>query len=205
MIIGVDFDNTIVDYGELLHKLALERNYIDQSLQKDKKTIRDSIRTLFDGELKWRELQAEMYGKRMAEAIPFTGVLDFFHKCKQKGIETLIISHKTKFSNLTGNGADFHKNALDWLHNNDFLETNKTGLNRDRIFFNPDRDGKIKCIIKSGCNVFIDDLKEVFEDSSFPEETRKILFSPSHKELNDAQKVMVCHSWDDITRTIGIL
>ena len=57
-IIGMDFDNTIVSYDQVMHTVALEQEWIEPQLVKSKKQIRDHIRLLSDGERKWQKLQA---------------------------------------------------------------------------------------------------------------------------------------------------
>ena len=35
MIIGIDFDNTIIKYDELFHKISIEKNLIPKKLNKE--------------------------------------------------------------------------------------------------------------------------------------------------------------------------
>ena len=46
MRIGVDFDNTIVCYDEVFHRVALERKLISPSLRVNKGAVRDHLRTI---------------------------------------------------------------------------------------------------------------------------------------------------------------
>ena len=39
MIIGIDFDNTIIKYDELFYKISLEQNLIPSNIIKDKVLI----------------------------------------------------------------------------------------------------------------------------------------------------------------------
>ena len=48
-IIGVDFDNTIVSYDAIVHKVALKQGWIGPKLIKSKKQIRGHIRLTMDG------------------------------------------------------------------------------------------------------------------------------------------------------------
>jgi hypothetical protein len=56
MILGVDFDNTIVRYDELFHRIAVERGFIPKSLPARKKEVRDFLRRQ-GHEQTWTELQ----------------------------------------------------------------------------------------------------------------------------------------------------
>ena len=64
----MDFDNTIVSYDAVMHTVALKQGWIDSQLKKNKKQILDHIRLTSDGERKWQQLQAIVYGKRIEEA-----------------------------------------------------------------------------------------------------------------------------------------
>lgn len=50
------------------------------------------------------------------------------------------------------------------------------------------RSRKIEMIESLNCDVFVDDLPEVFEDQMFPEGTKKILFDPSLNMNNTIMK-----------------
>ena len=45
MILGIDFDNTIIKYDELFHKIACEKDLISSELPKQKNAVRDFLRT----------------------------------------------------------------------------------------------------------------------------------------------------------------
>jgi len=49
MLIGIDFDNTLVTYDEVLREAALARALIDTDFAGTKQEIRDGIRVLPDG------------------------------------------------------------------------------------------------------------------------------------------------------------
>ena len=44
VVVGLDFDNTLVTYDELLHLSALERRLIQPNIGKNKKEVRDAVR-----------------------------------------------------------------------------------------------------------------------------------------------------------------
>jgi hypothetical protein len=52
LIIGIDLDNTIIQYDTLIYHLAREKDLIPEGFKKNKKEIRDYIRrTLPEGEI----------------------------------------------------------------------------------------------------------------------------------------------------------
>ena len=44
MVLGLDFDNTIIKYDELFHRVAFEKNLIPADLPKEKNTVRNYLR-----------------------------------------------------------------------------------------------------------------------------------------------------------------
>ena len=68
MFIGVDFDNTIVQYDELMYEIAAGWGAIPVGTPRNKKQIRDCLRQKTNGEIVWQRLQAEAYGPRILEA-----------------------------------------------------------------------------------------------------------------------------------------
>ena len=44
-LLGVDFDNTLVQYDKLFHSLAMENGLIDQSIKANKLAIREYLRS----------------------------------------------------------------------------------------------------------------------------------------------------------------
>ncbi len=178
MVLGVDFDNTIVRYDDLFHRIAVEQKLISESVAKRKKDVRDVLRSQGQ-EREWTELQGYVYGARMAEAQPFPGVLDFFAHCIREKIPVYIISHKTR-TPAQGPAYDLHESARKWLEQQGFFDPKKIGLAKDHVSFAGTRPEKVKLIGERGCTHFIDDLEETFLEPSFPKGVERILFGHSH-------------------------
>ena len=98
MRIGIDFDNTIVEYGDIFMKQACRLGWIKGGEKRTKQHVRDLIRKLPDGEMKWKKLQGLVYGKRIIDANPFEGVMKFVHRCRSEHVDVFIISHKTEYA-----------------------------------------------------------------------------------------------------------
>ena len=196
--IGVDLDNTIVGYDEVLFNAALELKLIETHDFQGKKVIRDAVRSLSDGEIKWQKLQAEIYGPRMPFATLIEGVKKFFFQCRENLIPVYIISHKTEFANYDSTGTNLKKSALKWLDTNNFFDQEGMGLDKSsNVYFEPTRQDKIKRIRSLGCMYFIDDLEETFCEKTFPDSTHKILFD-RHNEYEPQKNVRVCNTWSEI-------
>lgn len=176
MIIGVDFDNTIVCYDELFYELAIDRGLIPSSLTANKTAIRNHIRKAGKEEA-WIELQGYAYGKYMWKSKPFSGVKDFFQTVNRFG-SPVIISHKTRFPNK-GPKCDLHQTAREWLTSHGILGRTKSNIHSDQIYFNLTREEKINCIAAQGCTHFIDDLPEFLLEPGFPDNVYRMLFDPN--------------------------
>jgi hypothetical protein len=196
-IVGVDFDNTIVDYSDVMHSAAVRQGLISPGVRQSKKDIRDAIRHLPDGEIKWQKLQAIVYGPMMGAASLIDGVRTFFELCKQHKVRAYIVSHKTEFARRDETSTNLREAALAWMSENGFFEADGMGLSRHDVYFESTRREKIERIRRLGCTHFIDDLEETFLEESFPADVEKILYAP-HVQHSSLQGVKVAATWKEI-------
>ena len=201
MPVGIDFDNTIVRYDRVFAEAARARGWVTTDFCGSKKQLRDAVRLLPDGETKWQILQGEVYGDRMIEAEPFPGVFDFLDAVRKRGIEMLIVSHKTRYSNYDPHRIDLRKAALAWMEKNGFFDPGRLAFSRQQIFFADTRAEKIAMISALGCGLFIDDLEEVFGDPGFPANVTRVLFSADHEKPRD-RAIVVRSTWPEIGRFV---
>jgi hypothetical protein len=205
MIVGVDFDNTIVNYNELFEKLAVEKGFYSSLEGRSKKEIRDFLRTLPNGDVEWQKLQAIAYGERIGEAVLFENVWEFFVECKKNNAEVYIISHKTEFAAYDENRTNLREAATSWLSANHFFSEPSIGMNPESVFFLPTRKEKILKIVSLDCSIFIDDLEETFAEPSFPKHVDKILFSADNGVVKAKYRTGEIHqfsSWREISHSI---
>jgi len=196
MKIGIDLDNTIISYDNLLYKLAVENDYLSPDIKRNKKAIRDIIRKLPEGEIKWQKFQAIIYGPKINEAELINGVSDFLKFCKNKHIKVNVISHKTEYANYDTTGTNLRLTALKWMEKHDFFNIDSLGLSKSDIFFESTRKEKIERIIKQRCTHFIDDLEETFCEPAFPNNVKKILFANINS--TSISNITACNSWKEI-------
>jgi len=202
IVLGIDFDNTLVSYDEPMYAVARERGLIAEDVLKSKKEIRDTIRQLDQGENQWQKLQAFVYGDGMKDAHLMEGVQAFLLRCKAEGIAVFIVSHKTQFASMDIDRAvDLRQTALQWMENNKFFEKEGLDLKLENVFFEPTRQKKIERIISLGCTHFIDDLEETFAEGTFPHNIVKILFS-SQSVGSKSNGMNVFQSWSKISGSI---
>jgi len=197
-IIGVDFDNTIVTYDEVMYRVANARGLISIGTPKNKKDIRDHIRLLPGGEDEWTRLQAVVYGPKMPEAQLIPGVRRFFQLCYQSNIKIYIISHKTEYAKFDETGTNLRSAAIEWIKRNGLFNARDIHLSPADVYFGSTREEKIAHIIRLGCTHFIDDLEEVFLNATFPANVEKILFSIDGVANTALQDVKIFDNWKAI-------
>ena len=176
MLVGIDFDNTVVCYDPLFHRIAVERKLIPAHISMTKGAVRDYLRTC-DREDAWTALQGYVYGERMQEALPFPGVRGFVIRCNQLDVPVRIISHKTTHP-FAGPQYDLHGEAHAWLHAYGFYESYSTGLGPEHVHFELTKAAKLTRITAAGCDWFVDDLPEFLAEPDFPSGVQRILFDP---------------------------
>lgn len=177
IILGIDFDNTLVNYDNVLFAAALRDGLITSDTGKNKRNIRDRIRALPSGEIKWQKLQAYAYGRGMKDSELFDGVRRFFNTCRVANVAVFIISHKTNLASMDKDGVNLRVAAIEWMKQKQFFGDDGLGLSTDEVYFESTRRGKIERIKKLGCTHFIDDLEETFLEPSFPSNVQKILYA----------------------------
>jgi hypothetical protein len=198
-VIGVDFDNTIVCYDELFHRVGVEEGLIPASVPATKTAVRGYLDERGQGDA-WTELQGHVYGVHLPRAAVFPGVLDIFRRWIAAGVPVCIISHKTRYP-AKGPSYDLHLAAQRWLERQGFFDPERIGLARDRVYFELTQQAKIERIAKTGCSVFIDDLPEVLTKPDFPAKAQRILFDP-HRQTARAVGLDHATSWTEIEQLI---
>ncbi len=200
LLVGVDFDNTIVCYDELFWQLAMDRQWVDEATPHSKEAIRTILRSQ-GYEDRWTELQGFAYGTEILRATPFPGVYDFFQKACERKISLRIISHKTRRP-FRGPDVDLHAAARSWLVNFGFFSLVEVGLTDQQVFFEETKQGKLMRIADQCCTHFIDDLPEFLLEPNFPAGVHRILFSS--RGLNDIGSLDVVQNWFDLTKKLQL-
>ena len=180
MLIGIDLDNTIIDYDAGFSRLGQRLGLLPEGFAGSKRDVRNHL-WREGGDLPWQRLQAAVYGSGIAEAVPSPGVLGFMSRAVAAGHSLAIVSHKTQFAAADPAGTDLRASALGWLSKH---RVTSTLIKTEAIHFENSRDAKIVRIAALGCRYFIDDLEEVLLDPTFPTATEGVHFArgptPSH-------------------------
>ena len=178
MRIGLDFDNTIVSYDSLFHKVAVEGGHVPADLPVSKLAVRDYLRGI-GREPVWTEMQGYVYGARLLEAEAFAGVAGFLAWARQAGIFVAIVSHKTRHP-FIGPPYDLHAMARAWIGRH-LADADGPLIPEDRVYFELTKEEKLARIGAGGFDCFVDDLPEILIAPAFPAGTAPVLFDPESR------------------------
>ncbi len=176
--IGIDLDNTIINYNKLIFKLSQKKynlKFKEKNISKDK--IKKKIIKNF-GENEWTFFQSLIYGEHLKSAEIYDNFKDIIKKFRNK-YEFYIVSHKTKWPAIGKkiNLINFAKN---------FLSINKVSfcsnplINPKNIFFENTQNKKVKRIKSLKIDLFIDDLEIVLKKNKLK---NNILFGQKNKNF----------------------
>ncbi len=198
MLIGLDFDNTIICYDELFHKVALGKGLIPAYLPVEKRTIRDYLRNK-GREDKWTLIQGEVYGERILEAVPFKGVFDALKILQNNGAHLVLVSHKTR-TPFMGKQLDLQQAARNWLAEQRVFDTQGLDWKINQVFFELTKEEKVQRICKLQCTHYVDDLPEILE--MLPKNISRIQFQPK-LEKNTESPWIIMRSWSELPYLIS--
>lgn len=184
--IGIDLDNTIINYQNSFRKyLRKKKIYLKKINKNEIKNITNNSPNIQN----WTQAQEEIYGKYIIFAKPFIYFKKFEKFALKNKIKLFIISHKTKFSQFSQK-YNLHTQSNKWLKNNIRKENYK-------IFYVKSINEKVKKISKINPDYFIDDLIEIFSNKDFPKNVKKIHFSDVK-----SSKFLTLNNWNKIKNYI---
>ena len=196
--VGIDFDNTLVNYDRSFYDLAYEKDLIPLGLEKSKNAVRKFLRDKGKDEY-FSLLQGEIYGPKILKAKPAKGCIKAIQSMQKSGFNIFIVSHKTRFP-YKGPKFDLHDSAEKWLDYYSFFSLDGANINKDNIFFNASKDEKIDKLHNLNCNFFIDDLPEILD--LINNDVKKILYNNFYKKFK-LKYDFVTNEWDLINKYLN--
>lgn len=198
--IGIDIDNTILDFGEAIRRASLEILGINLEQHATKSSSALRIRELAGNDV-WTDLQGYVYAEYSQYASTFQGALATISRLRARGEEIKLISHKTRRP-ASGREVDLHHWTHSTLERTGVLEavlSDFTAQGRS-ITLCESLEEKIGEISSQDCVVFIDDLVKVLEP--LPSDIRKIhIFCDGQHSKNVAVE---CHTdWEEVAASLG--
>ena len=169
--IGIDLDNTIVNYDLPAQFFADQENLPNVFCL-------DDLRNRFKLEHveKWQLFQSKIYCEGLSLAQPTENALAFLSKARDSNIDLYLVSHKTSFTPARFGGKDLRTPALEWLKRESVLPDLISGNN---VYFCESQKEKVQTIGNLQLDWFVDDLREVLEHPDFPRQTFGWWFTPN--------------------------
>ena len=193
MIIGIDFDNTIIKYDDVFGRVALKKQIISDTSLKSKNDVKNKL--ISSGREKdWTELQGIVYGSYIMEAQPYENFLSTLIRLISVGHKLKIISHKTQYP-FVGEKIDLQKAAMDWLKKRGIVGSESDKISENDVYFCNTISDKVKTLKEQKCEVFIDDLEKVLE--LIDDGVRRILFAPSPSDYKST-RFTILQNWDNV-------
>lgn len=178
--IGIDLDNTLIDYSNGARFLANDEHIPNVSSVSD---LRDRFK--HSENEKWQYLQARLYTDGLNYAIPAKGSLEFLSLARERGSELFIISHKTSTTHQKYGAHDLRKPALHWLTRHEIVPRL---IPVNQVLFCASQDEKVQKVSDLELDWFVDDLTEILDHSVFPRQTVGWLYAPGCSDATQTPK-----------------
>ncbi len=193
MRIGIDLDNTLINYDQAFQQVGREEGLLPASFEGNKAAVKRALLAERPDGYLWESLQGLVYGRRIDAATLFDGVAGFLEACRAGGDAVAVVSHKTERAHHDPHQTDLRTAAVRWMESKRFFDGAGLGIARQDVHFEATRDDKVKRIQALACDVFVDDLAEVLGHVGMPAACRKILFG-SDPQAEFEQ----CATWDEV-------
>ena len=132
----------------------------------------------------------------MDEAQAYPGAIEFLRWAAAEGIGLCIVSHKTRHP-FIGQKHDLHAAARRWV------ERHLAGtVDSTDVFFELTKEEKLARIGDFACDVFIDDLPEIFSSPEFPRGASPLLFDPERHHVRPGTPTF--SSWAEIASHLDV-
>jgi phosphoglycolate phosphatase-like HAD superfamily hydrolase len=191
MRIGIDFDNTIVNYNGVFYKAGRRLEWLPKLDDESKQAVKSYFVSCSE-EPRWTELQGIVYGYDIRFAKPYEGIYEILGGWKDAGHQMFLVSHKTKYP-IIGHKVDFHQAATNWLKENNLMPY------FEETYFCPQKDEKVEMIEKLELDYFIDDLPSILNSEKFPQKTHGVLFSPDNQDGKGLRSVS---KWAELLKVV---
>lgn len=176
-LVGLDLDHTLVSYGPGLRRWAETLGVPEVAGGSLKDAVRRHCRESEAGDELWQQVQADLYGPGMEDAVLAAGARECLLRLKEAGVPVAVVSHKTEYAAAAPGGPSLRETALGWMAARGLFD-GETGLSAERVYFESTRAEKVARIASLECTYFVDDLPEVFREDSFPDGVRRLLYAP---------------------------
>jgi hypothetical protein len=170
--IGIDLDNTLINYSKSYPAIIKELN--SKTQLKKRSEIKQYLKSLDDSniEFEWRKFQSYLYTKGLEYAYPSFSI-KLLLRILFKSNEIFIVSHKTEFTSVEFGKQNLRLISMQWLKHHRLVPEY---LALDNIYYCKSQEEKISKINSLNLDVLIDDLDTIIYSSNLDSKIKKILF-----------------------------
>ena len=134
MKIGIDLDNTIINYDKAFSVASVE---VLNKKSINKKSLKKNLNSKKNGSKKWMRIQGLVYGRHIKYAEIYNGFLNFLIRSHFNKTDLYIVSHKTQYGHFDETKTNLRDSAEKFLVSKNILhrKNNKGFINASNIFF----------------------------------------------------------------------
>lgn len=193
-LVGLDIDNTVIEYGRIFSEIAVERGIVEESCRfLDKKELRE--RLIDQGmEDMFTAIQGQVYGKELFRVKIRAELKIAISALEDCGCTIVLVSHKTRHPYM-GPKYDLRKAADEWLRMNGITEGRKKQI---EVHYADTVKEKIEIVKSLGCHYFVDDLSKIVRELECF--TNGILYDPSGNQTGACKYCI--SEWRELTAII---
>lgn len=181
MAIGLDLDNTLIDYSEAYPQVSARMGLPPSCTSRS--SVRQALRTPAD-DLRWQEFQSLLYTDGLEYARLAPGARTFLESCLERDLVVFLISHKTSTGPAQFGSRDLRTPASEWLRLHGVVPDL---IAAENVSFHSTADEKIQHIATLRLEAFVDDLTSVLNHPNWPLSTRGILYHPPTGENTNGE------------------
>lgn len=156
MRIGIDIDNTILDYSEAF----VEEARLLPGLEKVRKSTKADLKSIVTtclGKEEWTLLQGRVYSRVPSGVEIYSGFSEVLRTLVDAGHHVSYMSHKSRYP-ILGPQIELRKPVTDYLYAKQLISHSETLVT---LRFFETKEEKIQAIIDAGFDFYIDDLREI--------------------------------------------
>ncbi len=202
--IGIDLDNTLIDYDEVFGPIAEKIGLFDEGQAPgSKEAVKAKLIARDPTENLWMRLQGQVYGRYIGLARPCKGATEFLAAVQGRGAKISIVSHKTKFGHFDPDQVNLWDAARNWLAEQRLVGPSGAGISGADVHFEETRDAKIARIASIGCQISVDDLEEVLTHPDFPPGVQRIWYAAKASPGEKKGHLEPYRNWREIMDKVG--
>lgn len=192
MKIGLDLDNTLIDYRRAIYAASHATLGLSIPDTASKEAMKEHVISA-RGKQAWTELQGRIYGDFSRYSSLYPGLKAWLTLVSSRSLDVIVVSHKTELP-ILGEPYRLREFALENMERLGLFAVSSP-ISGGEVYFCDTKPLKIEAIVDRGVDFFIDDLPEIL--AALPSNIAKahIHCASFHPQLED---VVCCATWSEV-------